>query len=202
MSRIAGDRMYLDGEGLLGPSPRYIVWFHGCNRNCLGCIAIDWNRKKTPVFELSVRTMLETIQQLGNIEGVTISGGEPFLQIEALYELVSELYKNGLGIIVYSGYRLPELKEMSNEKVTKILGMIDVLIDGSYMEKLDDELPYRGSSNQIIYQFTDRYKTFFSSKKRRCSSIEKKNGQELLTGIPNEQTKKIWKKIKDQNKYN
>lgn len=79
--------MYLDGEGLLGPSPRYIVWFHGCSRNCPGCIAIDWNRKNFPAFELSVRTMVEIIQQSGNIEGITISGGEPFLQIDALYDI-------------------------------------------------------------------------------------------------------------------
>ncbi|RHO81805.1 4Fe-4S cluster-binding domain-containing protein [Ruminococcus sp. AF41-9] len=166
MSRIAGDRMYLDGEGLLGPSPRYIVWFHGCSRNCPGCIAIDWNRKNFPAFELSVRTMVEIIQQSGNIEGITISGGEPFLQIDALYELVSELRKTELGIIIYSGYRLSELKEMSNEKVKKILSEIDVLIDGNYEEKLDDDLPYRGSSNQVIYQFTDRYRDFFKSKKK------------------------------------
>ena len=201
MSRIAGDRMYLDGEGLLGPSPRYIVWFHGCRRNCPGCIAIDWNRKNFPAFELSVRTMVEIIQQSGNIEGITISGGEPFLQIDALYELVSELRKTELGIIIYSGYRLSELKEMSNEKVKKILSEIDVLIDGNYEEKLDDDLPYRGSSNQVIYQFTDRYRDFFKSKKKRISSIEKKEGQQLLTGIPSTQTKNLWKKIKEQNGY-
>ena len=61
---------------------------------------------------------------------------------------------------------------------------------------MDDNLPYRGSSNQVIYQFTDRYKDFFTSKKKRISSIEKKEGQQLLTGIPSTQTKDLWKKIK------
>lgn len=90
---------------------------------------------------------------------------------------------------------------MSNEKVKKILSEIDVLIDGNYEEKLDDDLPYRGSSNQVIYQFTDRYRDFFKSKKKRISSIEKKEGQQLLTGIPSTQTKNLWKKIKEQNGY-
>lgn len=94
-----------------------------------------------------------------------------------------------------------ELTLMSNEKVKKILSEIDVLIDGNYEEKLDDDLPYRGSSNQVIYQFTDRYRDFFKSKKKRISSIEKKEGQQLLTGIPSTQTKNLWKKIKEQNGY-
>ena len=201
MSKIAGDRIYLDRDGLLGPPPRYIIWFHGCNRNCPGCIAIDWNRKKFPAFELSTRTVAETIQQSENIEGVTISGGEPFLQLDALYELVTELHRSKLGIIVYSGYELSELKRMQSGKINSTLEMIDVLIDGRYRESLDDDLPYRGSSNQTIHQFTGRYKEFFTSQSRRNSSIEKKDGQELLTGIPSKITKKRWQEIKEHNGY-
>ena len=201
MSRIAGDRIYLDRDGLLGPPPRYIIWFHGCNRNCPGCIAIDWNRKKLPAFDLSTRTVAKTIQQSENIEGVTISWGEPFLQPDALYELVTELHRSKLRIIVYSGYELSELKRMQSGKINSTLEMIDVLIDGRYRERLDDDLPYRGSSNQTIHQFTGRYKEFFTSQNRRNSSIEKKDGQELLTGIPNKITKKRWQETKEHNGY-
>lgn len=201
VSRIAGDRIYLDSDGLLGPPPRYIIWFHGCNRNCPGCIAVDWNRKKSPAFELSVRTVVETIHLAENIEGVTISGGEPFFQLDALYELVMELHRSNFGIIIYSGYELSELKKMQNPKINSILKIIDVLIDGTYKEKLDDNLPYRGSSNQNIYQFTKRYREFFTSKKRRNSSIEKKDGQALLTGIPSKEVKQRWLEMKNRNGY-
>ena len=150
---------------------------------------------------MSTRTVAETIQQSENIEGVTISGGEPFLQPDALYELVTELHRSKLGIIVYSGYELSELKRMQSGKINSTLEMIDVLIDGRYRESLDDDLPYRGSSNQTIHQFTGRYKEFFTSQNKRNSFIEKKDGQELLAGIPSKITKKRWQETKEHNGY-
>ena len=77
MSRVQCNRFVLDEEGLLGPSPRFVIWFHGCNRNCPGCIAVDWNTKRKPEFDLSVLTIVQTIEKYPLAEGITISGGEP-----------------------------------------------------------------------------------------------------------------------------
>lgn len=202
MSRILGDRLLLDEDGLLGPSPRYIIWFHGCDKHCPGCIAVDWNKKKEPEFNLSVRTILETIKSTPFLEGVTISGGEPFLQVDSLLELIQGLRSMGVGIIVYTGYQLSELINFRNLKIDEILMLIDVLVDGRYISLLDDDMPFRGSSNQIIHQFTNRYANFFAQNSTRKSIIGEKDGQELLTGIPDNNTKKKWAEIKTANGLN
>ena len=185
----------------MGPSPRYVIWFHGCNRNCPGCIAIDWNKKNTPEFDISVSTVVQTVRRRPLAEGITISGGEPFMQVDALLELTRELYGHGMGIIVYTGYELSELNYKENRKIAEILAYIDVLIDGRYITELDDDKPFRGSANQTIHQFTNRYKDYFVQDKKRISTIETRDGQELLTGIPDTNTKKEWNKIKETNGF-
>ena len=197
MSRVQCNRFVLDEEGLLGPSPRFVIWFHGWYRNCPGCIGVDWNTKRKPEFDLSVLTIVQTIEKYPLAEGITISGGEPFCQVDALLELASALYNNGLGIIIYTGYELSELIAMHDDRVDRILSIVDVLIDGRYISELDDDKPFRGSANQTIHQFSDRYAAFFSQEKERTASIEKQAGQELLTGIPDSMTKLEWAKIKE-----
>lgn len=199
MSRILGDRFWLDEDNFLGPSPRYVIWFHGCDKHCPGCIAIDWNRKKKPEFNLSVRTVLETIKSIPFLEGITISGGEPFLQVDALLELIHELRTNGFGIIVYTGYQLSELVNFRNSKIDEIFTLIDVLIDGRYISSLDDDKPFRGSANQTIHQFTNRYAQYFVQNNTRKSTIVIKDGQELLTGIPDSSIKKKWAEVRTAN---
>lgn len=200
MSRISGDRVLIDEDGFLGPSPRYVIWFHGCDKHCPGCIAIDWNRKREPQFNLSVRTIVEAIKDVPFLEGVTISGGEPFLQQDALLELIQELHANGLGVIVYTGYQLSELQNFRDKRIDTILALIDVLIDGRYVSALDDDKPFRGSSNQQIHQFTDRYVGYFAQNSARKSSIGTKDGHELLTGIPDSKTQKEWAELKAANR--
>lgn len=199
MSRILGDRFLLDEDGLLGPSPRYVIWFHGCDKNCPGCIAVDWNKKNNPEFNISVQTILDTIDTTPLVEGVTISGGEPFLQIDALLELSQHLKANGFGIIVYTGYQLTELLGFHDLRIDKILHLIDVLVDGRYESSLDDNKPFRGSQNQKIHQFTNRYNSYFSQNKERKSSIDIRDGKGLLTGIPDSTTRKKWEEIKRAN---
>ena len=188
MSRLYLDKMVVDEEGLLGPAPRLLLWLHGCERNCPGCIAADWNRAPAQ-YSLSVGTLLQLIRSNPALEGVTISGGEPFLQAEALGELVAGINK---GIIVYSGYTKAELEQLGSDAVEQILKKIDVLIDGAYVEELDDNQAFRGSSNQNIHLLTDRYQTFYAASSARKTKIEQKDGFLYLYGIPDEQAKKEW----------
>lgn len=199
MSRVLGDRFLLDEDGLLGPSPRYVIWFHGCNKNCPGCIAVDWNKKNSPEFNISVQTIVDTISMTPLVEGITISGGEPFLQIDALLDLIQQLRANEYGIIVYTGYRLAELVGFRDIRIDKILKLIDVLIDGRYESALDDDKPFRGSQNQEIHQFTNRYESYLKKDNIRKSRIGIKDGMGLLTGIPDATARKKWEEIKNAN---
>lgn len=133
-------------------------------------------------------------------EGITISGGEPFLQAEALTKLIHEIKKFcDKGVILYSGFTIEELKKRSDFE--NLLMCSDILIDGRYIKELDDGRAYIGSSNQRIHFLTERYKNiapeYYSSYKRKAE-IKIKNGKLNLTGVPSKETLEIWQKLKEK----
>ena len=124
--------LYLNHEEektkVLGPGVRYVVWVQGCKRRCPGCI----NPLGQPLSEngywKSVAALEQDILHVEGLTGITISGGEPFLQAEALAKLVKLIKENSkLDIMIYSGYTLKQLREMQNADVDYILGHIDLL---------------------------------------------------------------------------
>jgi anaerobic ribonucleoside-triphosphate reductase activating protein len=139
----------------LGPGKRYALWVSGCNRNCSGCTAPDsHDMTKGIPMETGVLTWEILLSQA---DGLTISGGEPFLQATALAELIRLVrQKQDLGVIVYTGFTYEELLEMP--EAAGLLAQTDLLIDGPYIRELDDGLSLRGSSNQRIIPLTDRYR--------------------------------------------
>ena len=85
------------------------------------------------------------------IQGVTFSGGEPFLQAAALVMVAQAVKRMGLDITVYSGYTYEELCQSPDEAVQALLNLADYLIDGPYIHgKRDLNLPFRGSVNQRV----------------------------------------------------
>ncbi|WP_140397603.1 MULTISPECIES: 4Fe-4S single cluster domain-containing protein [unclassified Flavonifractor] len=139
----------------LGPGVRYALWVQGCPRRCPGCVAPE-------AQALDGGTALETGALaweilLSGAEGLTISGGEPFLQAEALAELIRTVRrKRDLGVIVYTGYRYEEL--LADPAARALLEETDLLIDGPYVKELDDGKSLRGSSNQRVIPLTERYR--------------------------------------------
>lgn len=91
----------------------------------------------------------------GFIDGVTLSGGEPFQEknIDELVILVRNLRAEGLTIWCYTGYLYEDLLE--HPVYSTLLKEIDVLVDGPYQKDLfDPDLKFRGSSNQRIIDLT------------------------------------------------
>ena len=86
---------------------------------------------------------------------------------------------------------------MKSEAVSLTLKKIDVLIDGRYIEELNDDLPFRGSSNQRIHLFSDRYKEYYSTVIERKTITMKKNGFLYLYGIPDKEARNKWISLKD-----
>ena len=89
-----------------GPGLRTVVWFQGCTLGCPGCFnpATHDSRGGRTV---DTRELVTEIRSLGQqIEGVSISGGEPFQQPEALLDLLTGLGDSHLSRLVFSGYRL------------------------------------------------------------------------------------------------
>lgn len=138
----------------LGPGNRFGIWVQGCNRNCEGCVA---KASKNPSDGRLVHVGALAWEIINaDVEGITISGGEPFLQAEALSELIRKVRKmKDIGVIIYTGYLYEELTGVAGAE--DLLKLTDLLIDGPYVKELDDGKSLRGSSNQKVIPLTERY---------------------------------------------
>lgn len=137
-----------------GPGARLVIFFQGCRRGCAGCF-----NPETHSFEekglYSAREVFERFLKPG-AEGITVSGGEPFMQPEGLLDLLREAGERGLSTVVYTGFTVEELQ--GDEVRKACLPLIDVLIDGPYEEaSKETTLLARGSTNQRIHLLTGRY---------------------------------------------
>ncbi|MCK5235389.1 MAG: radical SAM protein [Deltaproteobacteria bacterium] len=168
-----------------GPGKRLVVFFQGCKRNCTGCFNPSTHPTEADTT-LSPEEILDSHLRDGT-EGITISGGEPFLQATALTKLLSAARKKGLSTLVYSGYTLEELK--GDKENAPALALIDVLIDGPYMKEKHErgELP-RGSANQSIHFLSTRYGLSDLRLKGRSEIIIDTSGNITATGFNPETT--------------
>ncbi|MEA4848708.1 MAG: anaerobic ribonucleoside-triphosphate reductase activating protein [Clostridiaceae bacterium] len=133
-----------------GPGFRYVIFAQGCNHCCKGCHNPD-THELDGGYIVDTDSLIEDIKSSRYIDGVTFSGGEPFLQAEAFIHIAEKLREAGMNIICYTGFTYEELTGSGDESRIKLLGLIDVLIDGPYIEGLKDlGLSYRGSGNQRI----------------------------------------------------
>jgi len=137
-----------------GPGTRLVVFFQGCPRGCDGCF-----NPGTHSFEqkecLTPEALLGAHLSKG-VEGITVSGGEPFAQPRGLLRLLELSSASGLSAVVYTGYTIEEV--MEDDARDRCLSYIDVLVDGPFVkEKAETTLLARGSTNQRIHLLTTRY---------------------------------------------
>ena len=174
----------------LGPGIRAVVWFQGCAFDCPGCIAAEMNRSDD--FELATPSDLaERVLKIRGIEGVTLSGGDPFDQPLTLLADFLEILKrrSELSVMCYTGRTLDQLRRSGPNDVTaRILKWLDILIDGLYVESLNDGSAWRGSSNQQIHFLSPRYRQLESSvcrNQERQLEVSVGSSHEIeITGIP------------------
>lgn len=148
---IAGmaDESIVDGPGF-----RYVIFTQGCPHRCIGC-----HNPKTHDFAsgefISNDALVDKIILNPMLQGVTISGGEPFIQAKRVVNLIRKLKikRPNFDYFVYSGYTFEELLDLSNQEngYQELLKEIDFLVDGRFDLQLKNELLlFRGSSNQRI----------------------------------------------------
>ena len=187
-----------ESTDLLGPYNRFVIWVYGCCFDCEGCLAE--NTQNGTYEEVETDALAKRIAK-SSCEGITISGGEPFLQSNALLNLIIKIKEQrDIGVIVYSGFTLDELEQ--DDEMSLLLPNIDILIDGRYIKELDDNRPYVGSSNQIIHYLSSRYtnigKEYYGANKRRAE-IKLSGTQAILIGVPSRNVLKIWQDIKEKS---
>lgn len=174
---------------VLGPGHRYVIWVQGCRRHCKGCVFPEGQLLGKNGYWITSEQLLREIQTAAQqLTGITISGGEPFLQPAGMAELIGLLRKSTkLDIMVYTGYTLQELQQQNNVNINYILSNIDLLIDGEYIEELNNNKIYRGSDNQQIWFLSDKYLPFKEKMENTCNrSLEFvfRNGEVFTIGLP------------------
>ena len=143
---------------VLGPGKRGVVWFQGCERKCPGCTAPDtWS--KDAGSEISIHHLVRAFVEIPRLEGLTFSGGEPFLQAKGAARLAEECRKirPEFSFMAFTGFTLEELLKEENPDHLRLLANLDILIDGPYRQEEHQNLLWRGSKNQRVWFLTPRY---------------------------------------------
>ncbi len=142
---------------VLGPGRRIGLWLQGCTIRCPNCISQDtWEIDATKTFEIG--ELLQWCQDISadSFDGITISGGEPFDQPDALLELLTQFGRWRIDrelqfdILCYSGYPLAALKRGHAD----ILARLDAVISEPFVDQLPMTHVLRGSSNQRLVPLT------------------------------------------------
>ncbi len=153
--RIAG---WVACTGAEGPHLRFALWVQGCTLACPGCCNRElWAADAGRDVEVDalVDATLEARDHHG-IEGVTVVGGEPLEQIEAVTAFARGVGAHGLGVVVFTGFTLAEAR--ARPGFPALWDVIDTLVDGRFEARArDDVRRFVGSTNQRLHHRTSRY---------------------------------------------
>lgn len=164
-----------------GPGLRAVVWVQGCTLNCPGCFNPATHDRAGGNAE-EVGQLAERIAALPAIEGLTLSGGEPFQQPEALLELLRLVRnKSRLSTMIFSGYTLERIR--STPLGPAILDQTDLLIAGPYDHLQPSSAALLGSANQRIHLLSGRYRLSDLASVARSEVILHRDGSLTITGI-------------------
>lgn len=165
-----------------------MIWMQGCLKRCPGCLFPAGQPLHRNGEHVEIPALLAEICSQKDIRGITVSGGEPFLQLAALEALVKGIKAHStLDMLIYSGYTLAELKARDDRRINFILANIDLLIDGEYREELNRNSIYRGSDNQMIHFLSPKYlpwKEKMLSVRNRSIEFVQKGDDLFMIGIP------------------
>jgi anaerobic ribonucleoside-triphosphate reductase activating protein len=170
----------------LGPGRRLGIWFQGCSIRCPGCLSLDtWapgrGRVGWSAFIAAISPWLDAAT------GVTISGGEPFEQPEALEKLLRFVReRSAADILVFTGYPWETLPTFVQSDT-----LIDALITDPYQAETSQRLALRGSDNQRLHCLTALGHARFQSYSRDRGSSDDlldvgfdADGNAWMAGIP------------------
>lgn len=165
-----------------GPGNRAVLWVQGCSLGCPGCFNPETHPFKAGRSIRASDLLLEITPWIHRIEGLTISGGEPFQQSRSLAHFLRLVQaETDLSVIVFTGYRLAELEKIRHAE--EALRNIDVLIAGRFEQDLRVAKGLKGSSNKTIHLLTSRYTLADLEQTPAGEVLIEPNGDIHLTGI-------------------
>lgn len=145
-----------------GPGPRYVMWVQGCSIRCCNNCLNQELRDPGKGFTATVEQVLAHVFQLKEnipIKGITVLGGEPTDQSEALTRLLPGIREQNLSVMLYTGHPIEILADKpTGSKIDRLLQHVDILVEGNYDPRLDfPGTLWRGSVNQRILLLSTRY---------------------------------------------
>lgn len=144
VSGIIGESI-VDGTGL-----RTTIFFQGCPHACPGCHNPQTHNPDGGE-ERELDTILADIKKNPLLDGITLSGGEPFFQAEAAADLAKKAHEMGLNVWTYTGYTWEEIFSSDQPAWKKLLRQTDVLVDGRFLKQERTlDMPFVGSRNQRV----------------------------------------------------
>jgi len=175
----------------LGPGERLVIWTIGCSKQCPKCANPElWH--KNSAKDVDVNNLVSIIKQVSSnkmIEGITITGGDPFAQIEELIKILPLLKEITDDVLVYTGHTVQEAESvLLKSQWETVKRHISVLIDGPYMDELNDnKCVLRGSANQNIIYFDETKKESYLAYLEKGRSVQNVfyNEKMISVGIHN-----------------
>ena len=173
-----------------GPGLRYALWVQGCDIDCPGCCNPDllpFVRRQT-ILSSRIVDEIEQARDHYGIEGVTFLGGEPSYQAQGLAEVASSCQRLGISVMVFTGFRLEQLRRRNLPGVKALLDHSDIVVDGPFVAALPDQRRnWVGSSNQRFHYMTSRYERSIETSSFDRPAVEVRVGlddQLRMNGFP------------------
>lgn len=169
-----------------GPGRRSVLWVQGCTLHCPGC----WNEETWDPSGGTVEGLDHLLSQvpLGVVEGITFSGGEPFLQAPSCAALARSCRELGLSVMTYTGYRYEDLA--TKPEAGPLLSATDILVDGPYLQDEPSTHPWAGSGNQRVLRLSGGVITEVEKPQDHPAARAEvhilKDGTIVTTGFPRE----------------
>jgi anaerobic ribonucleoside-triphosphate reductase activating protein len=141
-----------------GPGRRFALWVQGCTLHCPSCCNPEmFSAQGGAVME--AEALAARIVATPGLEGLSVLGGEPFQQAEAVAEVCARVRRAGRSVMVYSGYTLEELRALPGPGAAALLAQTDLLADGRFVREAPEaRRRWLGSRNQRLHFLTARYR--------------------------------------------
>jgi anaerobic ribonucleoside-triphosphate reductase activating protein len=174
-----------------GPGRRFTLWLRGCSRRCPGCFNPELMEAE-PRTEVSCERLLGEALAARPIDGLTLSGGEPFDQAVGLSRFLDGVRATpGLDrctVLAFTGYSLEEIRDGASDARRALLRRVDLLVDGPYREERSGPFLLRGSSNQRLIPLTPAGRLLLGQARPcdpgRFEVVVGAGGEVLFTGLP------------------
>lgn len=189
---------------LEGPGFRTALWFAGCSIRCKNCCNPHLFQRSSDQ-RIGIDNLLKRLERIferhSDLEGISLLGGEPLDQPQAVSQILQFSRSFGLGSMLFSGFTIEQIQK---SEFSAILDQVDLLVDGPFVAaKQESGRRWIGSSNQNLYFLSERYNP-------KMSCFEEPNEVELrwhkgelqLYGFPSDLVRKLGSKGFDREVLN